>query len=145
MTPYGPTPSLGQTREGRPILRDPRGGYETEKSSTVELGGQFFNIPTIYGGQRVSVPEALARLRAAGWRDPDTGRPLTPYADQLTALAAARARSGALNEDLRRAGLLTQTPGVDLWARPPGLGAPPETRPTLSDLLFSDRPSPRWR
>jgi hypothetical protein len=138
--PYGPTPSLGQTREGRPILRDPQGGYETEKSATVELGGRFFNIPTIYGGQRVPVPEALARLRAANWRDPDTGRPLEPYPDQQTAVAAARARSGTLNEDLRRAGLLTQEPGVDLWSRPPGLGAPPGTRPTLSDLLFAGRP-----
>jgi hypothetical protein len=134
-----PTPSLGRTLEGRSILRDPQGGYETEKSATVGLDGRYYNVPTIFGGQHVPVPAAIARIRAAGMRDPDTGRELTGYLDEASAVAAARARSRSLEEDLRRAGLLSQQPGVDLWPRPPGLGGPPPTRQMLSDLLFPGR------
>ena len=54
----------------RPKLQNPDGSFSTEETITVGIGNQYFNIPTIWDGRRVSQAEAITRaiegLRGGG-------------------------------------------------------------------------------
>ena len=46
---------------GRPRLQNPNGTFSTEETITVGFGDRYYNIPTIWAGQRVP-PEVAVRL-----------------------------------------------------------------------------------
>jgi len=90
-------PTGRRTRGGRQIFRDLRGRQVSEISVTIELNGDFVNIPTIFEGKVVSVDEAMKRLRRKGRLvDPETGRTLPVFKTKEAAEAAAQKRSQAL-------------------------------------------------
>lgn len=91
------------TTEGRPIVRDLMypGSRSSEISATVETDRGWLNIPTIFGGRVVAEAEALRRVKAAGYVDPETGRPLPFFKSQTEAVAAARKRSENLTTVFR--------------------------------------------
>lgn len=90
-------PTGRRTRGGRQIFKDLAGRTVSEISATIELNGDFVNIPTIFEGKIVSVDEALKRVRRKGRLvDPETGRTLPVFKTQKAAEAAAEKRSRAL-------------------------------------------------
>jgi hypothetical protein len=115
-TPLGPlgTEVTGKTQEGRAIVKNPDGSVSTERSITVTdpriNNGQPTNIPSMFGGKEVSEEEAIARIAAAGGKDPETGRALPGFNSIEEAVAAAKARSHEL-------GGQTQQPTVAPGAR----------------------------
>jgi len=93
---------LGKTAEGRPIIFNDEGGVSTEQTTTVEhpdIPGKWINIPTLYGGKKVSDEAALKIIQENGFVDPDTGKKITAYASTDKAVAAAEKRSKQLAED----------------------------------------------
>lgn len=101
--PLGET-IVGHTKEGRPIVRNPDGTVSTERTETIELDGHFLNIPTMFGGKAVSVDEAIAILRKAGWKDPDTKQPIRRFGSLQEAVRAAESRTKALDAEIRSRG-----------------------------------------
>lgn len=94
---------------GRPILDDPKGGFETEKSITVTHpmlnGGQPTNIPSIWGGQHP--PYRFGTREFEDWAVNHairSGQTFKSFGSIDEAVAAARARSGALGDELKRMG-----------------------------------------
>lgn len=114
--PPGMTMPTGQTSPaGRQVYTTPGGQNYSEKSITVTHpsinGGQPTNIPSVYGGQVLSEPEAIARIAQAGGKDPETGRALPAFSTIPEAVNAAKARS---------AGLATARPMAAALAAPGG-------------------------
>jgi len=82
------------TPEGRKIIRSPSGQMMSEVSATVEVPGGWLNIPTLFGGKKVSDEEALSRVTTpGGYVDPETGRRLPIFGSMAEAESAARKRS----------------------------------------------------
>jgi hypothetical protein len=50
--------------DGKPILHNADGSVSTERTTTIEAGGKWFNIPTIVDGKPRSVEEAVALWEA---------------------------------------------------------------------------------
>lgn len=75
---------VGRLRDGRPVVRNPDGSVSTHIEATVTdpriNDGQATNIPTMYGGRRVSAEEAQDIIARSGGVDPDTSQPLRAYA-----------------------------------------------------------------
>ena len=90
------TDQVGVTPEGRPMMGNPDGSYSTERSITVDIDGQFYNIPSMYGGKEVSPEEAKRMAIENGLSDVETGREFTPYGTVDEAVAAAQARSDSI-------------------------------------------------
>lgn len=89
-------PEAGATR---PRRQNPDGSVSSELSITVpdpRTPGSWINIPSMYGGQEVPEEDAVARITAAGYRDPETGRDIQSYGSVDEAVSAAQARSNAL-------------------------------------------------
>jgi len=83
-------------------VRNPKGGLSTELTVTVEdprRKGNFVNIPSLFDGRPVNQEEALRRVKAAGWTDPETGRAIASFSSVEAAEEAAQARSKALAAD----------------------------------------------
>jgi hypothetical protein len=89
---------VGRTPEGRIIYRNEDGSVSSERSVGIEMDGVFYNVPTIFGGQEVSVDEAVRMVRDAGMKDPETGLELKKYKTQKSADKAAIAKSNKLGE-----------------------------------------------
>ena len=84
---------------GRPLRENADGSVSSELSITVpdpRSPGAWINIPSIYGGQEVPEEDAVARIGAAGYRDPETGREIQSYGTLTDAVSAAQARSDSL-------------------------------------------------
>ena len=84
---------------GRPQRRNADGSISTELSITVpdpRAPGRWINIPSMYEGREVSEQDAAARIAAANYRDPETGREIRSFGSVNDAVQAARARSDAL-------------------------------------------------
>ena len=96
---------VGYTKEGRPVIRNADGSVSTERTATFEVGGQFINVPTMFGGKEVSEDEALDIVRKNGFRDPDTNRPIKAFKTMKEAEDAAVKRSKELGEEIRKMGL----------------------------------------
>ena len=100
MGPDGPLPApVLVDPPGRPRIENPDGTVSSELSITVpdpRSPGHWINIPSMYEGREVPQADALARIGAAGYRDPETGREIQSYASMEEAEAAARARSAGL-------------------------------------------------
>jgi hypothetical protein len=78
---------------GRPILNNPDGTFSTEESITVEVddlnGGRPTNIPSIWGGKRLSEREAIQQAISSGQK-------FDSYDTIDQAVSAAKARSNSL-------------------------------------------------
>lgn len=105
--PFPDIPSAKQpqqpkrTKEGRPILNNEDGSISTEETITIEdpfNNGKYVNIPTIYGGKRVSPDKAIEIFSKSGGVDPDTGIKLEPHETIDQAVQAAQARSQMLGQ-----------------------------------------------
>ena len=99
------TKTVGYTKEGRAIVQNPDGSVSTERTSTVEVEGMHLNIPTMFQGKEVTVDEAMNRIRANGFRDPDTQLPIPAFKTRKDAEAAAVTRSKALGKEIQALGL----------------------------------------
>lgn len=108
LVPLG-TEILGKTKAGRPIIRNPDGSVSTERRKTIEVDGEYFNIPTIYGGKAVSIEEAFTILKQSGFVDPDTGQRLKGFKSLQEAEKAARQRSRDLAVELQGMGILKKS------------------------------------
>ena len=95
---------LGETEEGRPIVRNADGSVSTERTITVtEDGinnGRPTNIPTMYGGRIVDEATAIQIISDNNGVDPDTGKKLSSFASINEAENAAEARSKALGDEV---------------------------------------------
>ena len=100
------TDQVGVTPEGRPMMGNPDGSYSTERSITVDIDGQFYNIPSMYGGKEVSPEEAKRMAIENGLSDVETGREFTPYGTVDEAVAAAQARSDSIERPTSLAGYI---------------------------------------
>jgi len=96
---------VGRLKNGRPIIRTADGGVSTHRTITEVIDGKWYNIPTMFGGKEVPPDQAIALVRQAGWKDPDTGETLTPYATQQEAEAADRVMHAGLNRELQQMGV----------------------------------------
>ena len=96
---------VGYTKEGRPIIKNPDGSVSTERTVTFEVGGQWINVPTMFGGKEVDPEQALEIVRKAGFLDPDTKKPIPAFKSAKEAEKAAIKRSKALNEEMKALGV----------------------------------------
>lgn len=99
----GESNMIGETPEGRPIIRNPDGTVSTEETITEKIGDRWYNIPTIYSGQRVSVDEAIGRITRNDFVDPDTGKSVPVFNSKEAAVSAAEKRTkelGAMIDEL---------------------------------------------
>lgn len=92
---------IGKTKEGRSIVVNPDGGLSTELVETVDdpRGAGYINVPTLFEGRPVSIEEAVDKIIAAGYKDPETGRAIQNFRTIAAAEASARARSESLGSD----------------------------------------------
>ena len=104
-------------------IRSPDGSISTELTVTVVdpriNNGRPTNIPSIFGGRRVSEREARDIVADAGGIDPDTGRTLPGFASIAQAETAAIQRSQAIEVELlgnpiRRGVIVGQPRGIGL-------------------------------
>ena len=97
---------LGFTSEGRPLMRMDDGEFSTERTITVVdprlNSGRPTNIPSMFNGRVVSQGEAIDIIVRNQGVDPETGRKVEGFDTLLQATGAARARSQALDSELRR-------------------------------------------
>jgi len=96
----GVSPGVNVPGARQPTIQNPDGSASSELSITVEADeinkGKPTNIPTIFGGERVSDEEAIKRIIQAGGVDPETGRELQGFNNLDEAVKAAGERSQAL-------------------------------------------------
>lgn len=113
--------------QGRQIVHNADGSVSTERTTTAQIDGKFYNIPTLYGGKQVSPDEAVSRFKAAGMTDPETGKALQGYSNITDALINAEARSMSLGNQI----------GQQQTAQQPQ---------SLLDraMAFAKSPSPQW-
>lgn len=84
---------------GRPMLQNDDGSVSTEESITIQdprlNGGYFTNIPSIWGGQRLSDQDAIEAAIQSGQR-------FNGYRTMDLAIAAAKARTKKLGVEVDR-------------------------------------------
>ena len=77
---------IGRLSTGKPVVRNPDGSVSTHRMATVEVdGGRAMNLPTMIKGRQVSVKEAFQAVKAAGFKDPDTGERIRVYESEAAA------------------------------------------------------------
>ena len=76
-----------KTFEGKPIVKNPDGSWSHEISTTIEVDGQYMNIPTMFGGKKFKPDQAIEILRRNGWRDPDNGKRVLTFKSEAEAQA----------------------------------------------------------
>lgn len=100
---------IGRTPAGRPIVRNPDGSVSTERTVTVRdprlNDGRFTNIPTMFAGRPVEVPQAIETIVKNGGIDPETGERLPGFATESEAVNAAKRRSAELMDLMIRLGV----------------------------------------
>lgn len=102
---------LGKTPEGRTIYEAADGRPSSERSTTFQVDGQWYNYPTIFNGKEVSVDQALDTFKAHRGVDPETGITSQPFASQPEAEAAASERSESIQTPReQQEGILPNTP-----------------------------------
>ena len=103
------TEIVGETSEGRSIIKNPDGTFSTELKVGISderiNGGKETQIPTIFNGKQVSVEEAIEIIVANDGKDPDTGRKLEGFDSLEEAEVAGKKRLKFLNSELERLGL----------------------------------------
>ena len=71
---------IGRLPSGRPIIRNRDGSVSTHENTIINFDDRYFLIPTIFGGRRVTIDEAITRIRQNKFKDPDTGLLLPNFA-----------------------------------------------------------------
>lgn len=97
----GGTNILGKTKEGRPIVGNDDGSVSTEQTITVDHPEGYINIPTMFGGKKVSPDEAIDIIKKSGGVDPDTGRTLPTFKTVEEAETEAQKRTRKLGEEIQ--------------------------------------------
>jgi hypothetical protein len=99
-----PVPKKQTTPEGRPVVRNADGTVSTEVTITVTddriNDGMPTNIPTMFGGRKVSDEEATDIIANNNGIDPETGRALTGYSSIEEPVTAAEQRTETLGSQL---------------------------------------------
>ena len=65
---------MGFLESRKPIIKNVDGGFSAEDMVTVRVGAEWMNVPTMFGGKRVTEEQAIDILQAHNWADPETGR-----------------------------------------------------------------------
>lgn len=98
---------------------NPDGSISTELSITIpdpRVPGGWMNVPSMFEGKEMSEGEALRRIQNAGYKDPETGRPIGTFGSIEEATKEAKARSdalshGAIRKDIDRGLSFHDMPG----------------------------------
>ena len=85
----------------RKKVLQPDGKTATEKSITIQDSeGHWRNIPSMFGGIKVSQREAISIMEKNNWTDPETGRETQKFQTLKGAVRAAQERSDMLGEHI---------------------------------------------
>lgn len=76
---------IGRLSTGKPVVRNADGSVSTHRMATVGVDNGAANIPTMIKGRQVSVKEAFEAVKAAGFKDPDTGERIRTYRNEAAA------------------------------------------------------------
>ena len=90
---------IGTTSEGRPQVANDDASMSTERTITIDIGGKWYNIPTMYGGKIVPDDRAREIAISNGLVDPETGRAFNAFPTVDDAVSAAQQRSNGLGNE----------------------------------------------
>lgn len=92
---------VGKTADGRNIYEnelDEEGktSVSSERSTTFNIGGKFYNYPTIFGGKELHPDDAVEVFKQNKGVDPETGKQAKSFNSVKEAVKAAEKRSRGL-------------------------------------------------
>ena len=75
-------------------VENPDGSFSSERTATVELGGKYYNIPTLVNGKQLTLEQAVEELKSG------RTKATSVHNTQQEAVMAARQRSASFNREM---------------------------------------------